>query len=131
MLWGDDDTVKNPVGSNYSAEQANGTVADQLPDGSSLLNHYKKLIAIRKANPAIAYGEYTPVTGTGSKVGGFLASYEGSTVMVLHNTTTDEKQVDLTKLTDLELSQLAACVGEAKLEGTVLTMGPQTSVVLK
>lgn len=131
MLWGDGDTVKDPVGSSYSAEQANGTVADQLPDGSSLLSHYKKLIAIRKANPAIAYGEYTPVTGTGSKVGGFLASYEGSTVMVLHNTTTDEKQVDLTKLTDLELTQLAACVGQAKLEGTTLTMGPQTSVVLK
>ena len=132
MLWGDGDTIKNPVGSTYSAKQVNGTVADQLPDGDSLYSHYKKLIAIRKANPEIAYGEFTPLTTKG-KCGGFLCTYEGSTVAVLHNTTTDVVTIDLTQLTDVQLSQLAAVVGVggATLEGNVLTLEGQTSVVLR
>ena len=132
MLWGDGDTVKNPVGANYSAAQSNGTVADQLPDSDSLYTHYKKLIAIRKANPEIAYGEFTPLK-TSSKVGGFLCTYNGSTVAVIHNTTTEAVQIDLAKVTDVTLAAIAAFagLGEASLEGTVLTIDAQTSVVLR
>ncbi len=132
MLWGDGDTVRNPVGSNYKAEQANGTVADQLPNGGSLYSHYKKLIAIRRANPEIAYGELTPLATSG-KAGGFLAEYDGKTVAVLHNTTTDAVTIDLAQITDVSLTTLAAVVGlgNATLEGTVLTIEGQTSVVLR
>ena len=132
MLWGDGDTVKDPVGANYSAEQANGTVVEQWADGTSLYNHYKKLITIRKANPEIAYGEFTPLKTTG-KTGGFLCTYNGSTVAVLHNPTTEEVVVDLSAITDVPLTVLAAYVGlgKATLEGTTLTIGAQTSVVLR
>lgn len=132
MLWGDGDTVRNPTGSSYSAAQANGTVADQLPDEDSLYTHYKKLIAIRKANPEIAYGEMTPLKTSG-KQGGFLCTYEGTTVAVLHNTTTEQVTIDLATITDVSLTQLAAVVGlgNATLEGTVLTLDGQTSVVLR
>lgn len=132
MLWGDGDTVRDPIGANYKAEQVNGTVADQLPNGGSLYNHYKKLIAIRKANPEIAYGEMTPLATSG-KQGGFLCTYEGKTVAVLHNTTTDTVTIDLAQLTDVSLTTLAAVVGlgGATLEGTTLTLEGQTSVVLR
>ncbi len=132
MLWGDEDTVKNPVGTDYKAKQANGTVADQLPNGDSLYNHYKKLIAIRLANPEIAYGAFIPLKTSG-KAGGFLCSYEGSTVAVLHNPTKDAATLDLSKLTDVEFAYLAAVVGlgSATLEGTTLTIDAQTSVVLR
>ena len=133
MLWGDGDTVKNPVGANYGGKQSNGTVLNQLPDGKSLYNHYKKLIMIRKANPEIAYGSFQAVTGSSSKVGGFLSTYEGKTVMVLHNTTTEAVTLDISKLTDISFETLAAYVGlgVAKLEGTTLTIDGQTSVVLR
>ena len=80
-----------------------------------------------------AEGEYTPVTGTGSKVGGFISTLDGSSVMVLHNTTTDEMKVDLAKLSGPEMTQISAVVGlgSARLEGTVLIMDAQTSVILK
>ena len=132
MLWGDDDTVKNPQGSNYKAQQANGTVADQLPNGDSLYNHYKKLIAIRRANPEIAYGTFTPINTT-SRAAGFLCEYNGSYVAVFHNTTTDAVTLDLSKLTDVQLISLVAVVGlgGATLEGTTLTIEGQTSVVLR
>lgn len=132
MLWGDGDTVKNPTGTTYKAEQIHGTVADQLPDGNSLYNHYKKLIAIRKANPEIAYGTFTPLS-TNGKYGGFLCTYEGSTVAVLHNTTKSAVTIDLSKLTDIQLSTLAAYagLGTATLDGTILTLEAQTSAVLR
>ena len=62
-------TVKDPVGANYSAKQANGTVKDQLSDPDSLYNHYKKLIALRKANPEIANGTYTSLDLKAGRVG--------------------------------------------------------------
>lgn len=132
MNWGDGDTVRDPEGADYASGQTNGTAAEQILAADSLYNHYKKLIAIRKANPEIAYGDFTPLT-TETELGGFLASYEGSTVAVLHNTTTEAVTVDLAELTDVQLTVLAAYagVGTATLEGTVLTIQGQTSVVLR
>ena len=132
MPWGDGDTVRDPAGANYASGQTNGSVADQLPEGSSLFNHYKKLIMLRKAYPAIVYGTYTPLN-TDSKLGGFLSSYEGSTVAVLHNTSGSTVTVDLAQLTDVPLTSLEAYVGvgAATLEGTTLTIEGQTSVILK
>lgn len=133
MLWGDEDTVKDPVGANYTSGQSNGTVADQLPNGDSLYNYYKRLIQIRKAYPAIALGEFTRLEITGSKAGGFVSTYKDQTVAVLHNTTGSSVQIDLASITDVPLTELAAVigVGGASLEGSVLTLDSQTSVVLK
>ena len=133
MLWGDGDTVKDPVGANYSAKQANGTVKDQLTDPNSLYNHYKKLIAVRKANPEIANGTFTPLNMNEGKVGGFLSEYEGKTVAVIHNTTNNPVTIDLSKYPEIPASLLAAYVGvgTASLDGTILTLAGQTSVILR
>ena len=133
MLWGDDDTVKDPVGANYSAQQANGTVKDQLSNPTSLYNHYKKLIALRKANPEIANGVFTSLEMKEGKVGGFLSEYEGKTVAVIHNTTNEAVTIDLSKYPQIPAALLAAFVGvgTATLEGNILTLAGQTSVVLR
>lgn len=134
MLWGDDDTVKNPIGSTYdSTKQTNGTVADQIGDENSLYNYYKKLIMIRNANPEIASGEYKALRFSDTKLGGFTSTYGGSTVAVLHNTTSEAITVDLAEVTDLQFREIRAFIGMngVTLEGTMLTLGAQTSVVLK
>ena len=133
MLWGDDDTVKDPTGANYSAKQSNGTVKDQLSEPNSLYNHYKKLVAVRKANPEIANGVFTSLNLKEGKVGGFLSQYEGKTVAVIHNTTTNEVTIDLSKYPEIPASLLAAYVGmgNATLAGSILTIAGQTSVVLR
>jgi len=132
MLWGDGDTVKDPVGTTYT-KQSTYTVKDLARMSDSLLNHYKQLIMIRKANPEIARGEYKALAFTGTKVGGFTSTWRGGTVAVLHNTTDSEKKVDLAGATEMTFDTLAAVVGagQATLEGTVLTIGGQTSVVLR
>ena len=135
MLWGDGDTVTDPVGTTYSPLlQTNGTVAEQIEESDSLYNHYKKLIMIRKANPEIARGSYTPLTFTGYyNFGGFLSTYNQSTVGIFHNTGSVEIVIDLSSYTDYDFTQLRAYIGQgtASLSGQTLTIGPKTSVVLK
>lgn len=133
MLWGDGDTIQDPEGTTYSASnQISHGVADQILDENSLYTYYKRLIMIRRANPEIARGDYTPISFGDSKAGGFLAAWQGQTVCVIHNTTDKEVTLDLSTVTDLPFA-LAAVIGmsSASLNGTVLTLGGQTSVVLR
>ena len=134
MLWGDGDTVRDPQGADYDpANQTDATVEALKGDGNSILSYYKKLLMIRKANPEIARGDYTALNVTDSKVGGFVASWNGSSVCVLHNTTLSAKTVDLSRLTAAQFSVIAAVIGQedATLDGTMLTLGSMTSVVLR
>ena len=136
MLWGDGDTVKDPEGSTYS-KQTPYSVKDLESMSGSILQHYRKLLAIRKANPEVARGELTALSFPDTKLGGFLCSWNGSVAGVFHNTTDRVLSVDLSAATDQAFTQVAAalavdpaeCVTE--LDGTVLTLGPQTSAVLK
>ena len=134
MLWGDGDTVKDPTGTTYSPKkQTPYTLQDLLGQENSLYNHYKRLLMIRKANPEIARGEYHALTFPKTKVGGFTATWQGETVAVLHNTTKNPKTVDLQTATDIPFDLIAAVagLGNAALEGTLLTLDGQTSVVLR
>ncbi|MBR4359347.1 MAG: hypothetical protein IKP32_01870 [Clostridia bacterium] len=134
MLWGDGDTVRDPIGATYdSSKQTPYPVTDMFRFGDGLYNHYKKLIMIRKANPEIARGDYAALLFPDSKLGGFTCTWQGSTVAVLHNTTGSGKTVDLRQATDLPFTVISAVIGdgEATLDGTHLHLDGQTSVVLR
>ena len=136
MLWGDEDLIRNPVGSTYpSKNQIQTTVADQMVDENSLYQYYCKLITVRHKYSAIARGIYHAVSSDHTNVGGFLIEYEGEKIGLFHNTSTEEITVDLSECTGLEeytFSKLCDYIGmgKAKLKGNLLTIGPQTSVVL-
>ncbi len=131
MVWHDGDTVKDPEGSTYNKQIETGAV-EQIRDPDSLYNYYKQLIMIRNANPEIARGVYRALSIPGSRLGGFTALWGGSAVCVLHNVTDSAITVDLTEI-GLGYSVIRASAGMngAMLDGTVLTVGARTSVVLK
>jgi glycosidase len=135
MLWGDRDTVSDPIGTTYDSKlQINGTVKSQLKDEDSLYNHYKKLIMLRKANPEIARGDYTILKfDSYYTFGGFLSTYENSTVGVFHNVGDYEIVIDLSLYTDSSFSEIRgyAGPGTVTLEGQTLTVSANTSVILK
>jgi glycosidase len=135
MLWGDGDTVKDPKGSVYEkAKQTNGTVESQLPKKTSLLNHYKKLIRLRKANPEIARGIIEPLDFSQyTAFGGFISGYNGGKIAVFHNTGEKEITVDLQSYTDINFSVVRGYAGKGKavLNGTTLTVSACTSAILK
>ena len=136
MLWGDEDTVKDPEGTTYDVKkQTNGTVAEQLADETSLLHYYGKLLSLRKQYPEISRGDYKALDFGEKNFGGFLITYKEANTVLLHNTSTEEIVIDLTACSDFpaELKKVAAFIGqgEASLEGTTLTLGPQTSAIIK
>lgn len=133
MLWGDGDYVRNPVGSTYPEEnQIQTTVADQVADENSLYRYYCRLIAIRHKYPAIARGVYTDLKCGEKNLGGFAIEHEGEILYLFHNNGTAEITFDLSKL-DVELTEICDYIGmgNASLEGTILTVGPQTSVIIQ
>jgi glycosidase len=136
MLWGDEDTIKDPMGTTYDKKkQTNGTVAEQLADEASLLHYYGKLMSLRKQYPEIARGDYKALDFGENTFGGFLITYNEGKTVLLHNTSTEEVVIDLTSCSDFpaELKKIAAYIGQgqASLKGTTLTLGPQTSVIIK
>ena len=133
MLWGDGDFIRNPVGSTYPEKnQIQTTVADQMADENSLYSYYCKLIALRHRYPAIARGQYHSLSAS-KNFGGFAIDYEGEVLGLFHNNGTETVTYDLSKFEGYGFSRLCDFIGmgDAVLEGTVLTVGPQTSVVVK
>ena len=133
MLWGDDDLIRDPQGATYPEKnQIKATVADQKADENSLLHYYHDLIALRHKYPAIARGRYDAVNMS-KNLGGFLIAYEDAVWGLFHNNGTEEISYDLSKLKDVSLTEICDFIGmgSASLEGSVLTVGPQTSVILK
>ena len=132
MPWGDGDTVRDPEGSDYAA-QTDADVTGMLRDPGSLLNHYKKLLMIRKANPEIARGTYRALSFPDSKAGGFLSTWRGNTVAVIHNTGKRKVTLDVAGAAGMPFSRVeaAAGAGGAVLENGVLTLDAQTSAVLR
>ena len=131
MPWGDGDLIRDPVGSTYpAANQIPTTVADQVADENSLYHYYCKLIAIRHKYPAIARGLYTSLDCGEKNLGGFSIAYGEEKLGLFHNNGTEALSYDLS---ELGFTQLCDFIGmaDATLEGTVLTVGPQTSVIVK
>lgn len=61
-------------------------VADESLDTNSLLNHYKKLIAIRKQYPVFATGNYQAMNVSDTNVYAYMrASVKGENALVVHN----------------------------------------------
>ena len=135
MLWGDEDLIRDPEGSTYAAsKQITSTVKSQLEDEGSMLHYYRRLLDIRHKYEAIARGAYTAVTTSEKNLGGFLITHGDQQLVLLHNTAMEPVTYDLAGCKGLEgleltLADYIGC-GSASLEGTLLTIGGQTSVIL-
>ena len=132
MRWGDGDTVTNPAGADYG-KQTDATVASMLTQNNSLLHYYRRLIAIRRAYPEIARGSYQALRLEDTRLGGFIASGESRSVLVLHNTTRQALTLELkdSPLTDFQTLSTWIGVGTASLENGTLTLGGQTTAILQ
>ena len=134
MVWGDGDSVKDPQGASYPEDaRVDADAKTQAAQENSLYNYYKKVILLRKANPEIARGSYTALKLTDTKAGGFVAEWNGSKALVLHNPSGSAATLDLAALDLSAFTAISGFVGmgRATLEGTSLTLDGQTSVVLR
>ena len=93
-----------------------GSCRYKLPDPSADETPYRTLFKLRLQNPEIARGEYSSLNLEGTNVGGFIASYNESLCMVLHNTTNKTVTVDLSEVGEGHFTKLAAVIGVTSLE---------------
>ncbi|MBQ3265258.1 MAG: alpha amylase [Ruminococcus sp.] len=139
MIWDNENLPDIKVEGISAQENALGGVEQQLKDEHSLLNTYRKLFKLRLQNPEIARGDIEEVLDLGdSNVGGMIINYDGSRVVVIHNTTTEAKELTIDMIENPSLrgwiyGDTAAEPNKEtpKLSGTALTLPARTSVVLK
>ena len=88
---------------------------------------------IRKANPEIAKGDYVSLDLKTSKAGGFKSTLDGKTVYVLHNTSEDPVEIDLSLLSEGSAPAISTFIGSGKavVNDGKLTLDSLTSVVLR
>ena len=129
MVWGDGDTVKDPTGSTYD-KQTDFTVQKQKSRSDSPLTYYKRLLMIRKAHPEIARGKLTALSFKDTKAGGYMCTWNDSSVIVLHNTTQSKQELTLPDELSVSMCEWIG-LGEAALAGNTVTLDGQTSAVLQ
>ena len=83
-----------PKGSHYVAAPHFG-VLDQLEHETSLVNHYRKLIKLKKMNPEIQRAQVVSASDLNYNISSYTCAYDNSAVMVVTNITGTPKTVDI------------------------------------
>lgn len=66
-------------------DSATANVQVQDNDPNSLLNHYRRMIHLRAANPALGFGDFVPLTATDKAVAAYARRKDGRVVLVIAN----------------------------------------------
>ncbi len=75
---------------------AKNNVASEESDPASVLNYYKRIIALRRASPALLNGDYTPL-GDDPHVFAYRRHADGQTYVIVLNMSPEERKVSLGK----------------------------------
>ena len=103
------------------------SVATQSADSNSLLNTYKAWSRLRNTFPALAEGEMTATTISGSGIASWYMTSGGEKLLVIHNVAAGEKTVTVTD----SMAKPVALLGTATTSGNELTLGAHSSVVFE
>ncbi len=110
-----------PVNPNY-AQGIN--VEEQQADPASLLNFYKQLLAVRKANPALVEGGYQPLHLDSPDYLAFLRRAENQIYLVIMNFSEKELRLDFSGLSSRELQVLFSSARDSrKVDPSELPVG--------
>ncbi|WP_122032732.1 alpha-glucosidase [Aliivibrio sp. EL58] len=106
-------------------------VAAALEDTDSIFYHYQKLIALRKQNPVIVYGDFIPLFEGHPAVFAYERKNEDQHLVVLNNFTAEPQTLILPEhLMDKEVECLIANLDSVTHFGSQLTLTPYQSIVV-
>ncbi|EPP4295062.1 glycoside hydrolase family 13 protein [Vibrio navarrensis] len=107
-------------------------VEQALADQNSIFYHYQKLIQLRKAHPAIVYGDFTPLFEDHDSVFAYLRKHQDETLLVINNFSETELNIDLPDALRNQSVECLICNYEAKqyLDVT-LSLKPYESLAFK
>lgn len=137
MVWSKNDKTgecKYPEKSTsylWDGTQVEYGVDDELKNGYSLVNHYKKAINIRNKYPFLKKGKFTSLMNNINEdgVAAYRISLGNDYINVYHNFSEVEVTIEVigSKITD----EINTSKVSPKLNGTKLTLAPYSSAVLK
>ena len=88
FLWSRNDPgVPTWIEPQYTTLETVTPLDEQLEDSTSMYNHYESLIAFRESSPILTFGAIDTTTYDITGLSSFYRSYEGDTLLVLHNIT--------------------------------------------
>ena len=104
-------------------------VRDQDHNPNSLLNYYRRILQVRKQNPALIAGEYQPVHESATEYFAFLRKSEEQTVLVVLNFSDRAQNLDFSPGKDVEGQNLRILFSSAERQLTTkpsrgLTVSP-------
>ncbi len=111
------------VNPNYSAVN----VEVQEKDPNSTLNYFRKMIALRKQEPALVYGTFTLVDRENPSVFAYIRVMDGRKLLVLLNFTAEEAEVN----TGIDLSNSKVLIGNYPTPSANGSLMPYEAVVLE
>lgn len=112
-----------PVPPSYKTHN----VASESKDANSVLSMYKKVLALRRSNPAMVEGSYTALNESDANVMSYLRSYKGKAVLVALNMSSSPKKASF-NLTDKGFAGTAlkslVATPKSSAKGTDVSLGP-------
>lgn len=115
-----------PVSDDYQTRN----VKTMQADSNSILSFYRRLIWLRKANPALNRGSYTPIDGAPDGIYVYQRAYDGSVFTIVINFTGEEKQLTVPAAGKIALSTRLDRE-ELLRAGDTLTLRPHESVIVQ
>ncbi|MGN2614595.1 glycoside hydrolase family 13 protein [Aliivibrio fischeri] len=106
-------------------------VAAALEDKNSIFYHYQKLIALRKQNPVIVYGDFIPLFETHSAVFAYERKDADQHLVVLNNFSAEPQTLELPEhIAKRSVECLISNLEPTTQLGSDLTLAPYQSLVL-
>jgi len=99
----------------------------QKDDAASIFSVYRKLVHLREASPILRFGEITALEATANnqKLLGYVRTYEGKQLTIIHNLAQQPATVALTTGKTVLYEH-----GGAKLQGGTITLPAYSSIVI-
>ena len=99
MYWSDTDETGrtlDPAGADEGIGSAFGSVEEQLSDGTSILNYYRRALRLRNENPEIARGTVGKVEALcKEQYAAVLKTWGDSSIAIVYNISDEEAEIDL------------------------------------
>ncbi|MCB0018557.1 MAG: DUF3459 domain-containing protein, partial [Anaerolineales bacterium] len=104
-------------------------VAGQLADEQSTLAFYRRLLRLRREQPALTSGTITFVDGLAADLLAYVRAYEGRRLLIILNFGDQEQAVDISGFATSAQSLLATTFGAQS--GALVQVAPHESILLE
>ena len=138
MIWSATDTTgatRGPSDADTGITSAFEAADEQIKDGHSLLNYYRRALRLRNENPEIARGKIAKVDSLcEGAVGVLTKTWEGSTIAVIYNNGDTELAVDIkgSEIAEMGMRGYLTLNGEKiTIKDGVVTMPKKSICILK